>query len=89
MMTMGDATRGDRAGRTESWVTTHARSIVSSRSFASSLPRAISQSVSHEDDVSGGVQRRAGGWMGVRVGASVGSDDDGGDDDDDDGVRGV
>ena len=37
--------------------------------------------MSDEDDVSGGVQRRAGGWMGVRVGASGGSDDDGGDDD--------
>lgn len=53
-----------------------------------SLARSVSQSVSHEDDVSGGVQRRAGGWMGVRVGASVGSDDDGGEEDDD-GVRGV
>lgn len=51
------------------------------RSFVRFLPRARSVDASDEDEVSGGVQRRAGGWMGVRVGASGGSDDDGGDDD--------
>ena len=65
-------TRDRSAGKTR-------RSVASSRSFVSSLARG--PSVSDEDDVSGGVQRRAGGWMGVRVGASGGSDDDGGDDD--------